>query len=176
MYLAVLFFLLTLQQITLVLSSRPVQVLLLMLSLLTKLLSCSHHDYHCHHYNSHSYRHNLSQVDFHLSFQITTADAMEVSVSVCLKIMIIKSSTKVVLNQNSQMSFFKNIFLIFPLIHALRLSVTEEGYDGGLSPEPLVNITAVPLVSEILAVGSYPEGFKTLCLKYFFSSKLNSMH
>ena len=29
---------------------------------------------------------------------------------------------------------------------------TEEGYDGGESPEPLVNVTAVPLVSEILQV------------------------
>ena len=29
---------------------------------------------------------------------------------------------------------------------------TEEGYDGGGSPEPLVNVTAVPLVSEILQV------------------------
>ena len=44
------------------------------------------------------------------------------------------------------------IFYIFSLIHALKLSVAEEGYDGGLSPEPLVNVTAVPLVSEILQV------------------------
>ena len=44
------------------------------------------------------------------------------------------------------------IFYIFSLIHGLKLSVAEEGYDGGLSPEPLVNVTAVPLVSEILQV------------------------
>ena len=29
---------------------------------------------------------------------------------------------------------------------------TEEGYNNGVSPEPLVNVTAVPLVSEILQV------------------------
>ena len=44
------------------------------------------------------------------------------------------------------------IFCIFSLIHALKFSFSEEGYDGGLSPEPLVNVTAVPLVSEILQV------------------------
>ena len=44
------------------------------------------------------------------------------------------------------------IFCIFSLIHALKFSLSEEGYDGGLSPEPLVNVTAVPFVSEILQV------------------------
>ena len=29
---------------------------------------------------------------------------------------------------------------------------TEEGYDSGQSPEPFVNVTAVPLVGEILQV------------------------
>ena len=32
------------------------------------------------------------------------------------------------------------------------LHFSEEGYDSGHSPEPLVNVTAVPLVSEILQV------------------------
>ena len=48
--------------------------------------------------------------------------------------------------------FHQYIFFIISLAHALKLSVTEEGYDGGESPELLVNVTAVPLVSEILQV------------------------
>ena len=34
----------------------------------------------------------------------------------------------------------------------MKIFCTEQGYDSGQSPEPFVNITAVPLVSEILQV------------------------
>ena len=34
----------------------------------------------------------------------------------------------------------------------MKIFCTEEGYDSGQSPEPFVNVTAVPLVSEILQV------------------------
>ena len=34
----------------------------------------------------------------------------------------------------------------------MKIFCTEEGYDSGQSPEPFVNVTAVPFVSEILQV------------------------
>lgn len=34
----------------------------------------------------------------------------------------------------------------------MKIFCTEQGYDSGQSPEPFVNVTAVPLVGEILQV------------------------
>ena len=47
---------------------------------------------------------------------------------------------------------------------------TEEGYNNGVSPEPLVNVTAVPLVSEILQVG-IPSTYLVQCTEFMSSSE-----
>ena len=82
---------------------------------------------------------------FNLTSLLTTVDAMEVFASVSLDMVI-------------------NLMFGVRLLHCVIVSgiridkkviilhFSEEGYDSGHSPEPLVNVTAVPLVSEILQV------------------------
>ena len=49
-------------------------------------------------------------------------------------------------------SWLKTPVLYFFNYSSFECIFTEEGYDSGVSPEPLANVTAVPLVSEILQV------------------------
>ena len=46
----------------------------------------------------------------------------------------------------------ENARIVFFNYSSFECVFTEEGYDSGVSPEPLANVTAVPLVSEILQV------------------------
>ena len=143
-----------------------VQSLLLMLLSLTKLLLISltsivfviftivilkaEHHLHFH------FHHKLSSSSFfpgaQLPFILSNNNSRCLG-SVCLGMNLchIQKHTNIENNVDILLSL-RYIFYIFSLVHALKLSVAEEGYDGGLSPEPLVNVTAVPLVSEILQV------------------------